>query len=159
MKPLILILTLLLLLSSLPSCAPRREAWEVLEERMAEYTLPDGVCYRSDAAEGESTYASPALLASLYGTDAAKRITEFTESYAIYLSSFALPCEMAVFRAYSRSDTHVLMAVCLERLDQLRVLLRHTEHATALKGASIVTDGYFVIMQIPPMTHEKGAFI
>ena len=156
MKPFVWFLSLFLLLSSLPSCAPRREAWEILEERMAQHAFPSGICYRSDANEGENAYVSPSLLASLYGADASLRIAKLTESYAIYLSSFAIPCELAVFRVYSRSDSHIILAMCLERLDQLRVLLRHTEHAARLEEATVTADGYYVIMEIPPATLEKG---
>ena len=143
---------LLLCLLSLVSCAEPRPVRALLEEYMAEQPLPAGFCYDSQADEGEAAYLSKSLLISLYGADAPALLSRTAESYALYLSAFPTPCEIAVFRLYARSDTDAVLSLCLSRLDQLRVLLRHTDHEAALARATVEAHGRLVVFRIPPYT-------
>ena len=58
--------------------------------------LPKGRIYHAQAEEGDSGYMSAELLQSLYG-ERGSDLKSKTSDYAIYLSSFASPCEVGVF--------------------------------------------------------------
>ena len=81
----------------------------------------------------------------MYG-DEAERGFALLEDYAIYLSSFSVPYEVAVFRCRSTSDTDTIAAMCLGRIDAMRVLLHDTEYAKVLEKARVTQNGRFVIM-------------
>ena len=66
--------------------------------------------------------------------------------YAIYLSGFAEPYEIAVFHCRAESDTDKLYAICSERIDQLKVLLLQTSYAGFADTAQICIHGKYVIM-------------
>ena len=120
----------------------------LLLELMAEYeSLPDGVIYRSGAEEGEAGYPSPELMESLYGANAAE-VLELVEDYAIYLSSFAMPIELAVFRCYSATDAHQVEAMCLNRREALRVALRGTELEELSDSLQVQCKGRLIVMRM-----------
>ena len=92
-----LILLLCLVLGAC-SCGKGRAASEILSV-MCERAeiLPAGQVYQKGAEEGQAEYLSPAMCASLYGDGDVPAEMELMEDYAIYLSSFARPFELAVF--------------------------------------------------------------
>ena len=151
------LLALLLLVAcvGLGACGrTRRSAGEILEELNALCeALPAGVCYRSGAEEGDGAYLAPSVRESLYGAEAAE-IFGVVEEYAIYLSSFAMPYEVAVFRCYSATDAHRVAALCLGRADALRVALNGTPWEGHAEGAQVIARGRYVVMA---MTEEPSA--
>ncbi len=133
----------------LASCGRNdRRAWDVLAELKAlTEALPTGEEYRSDAAEGSEGYCSSDLRKRLYG-DHAEEVFKTVEEYAIYLSFFEMPYEIAVFRCYSASDANRVAAMCLERSDQLQIALRGTDWERYGTDAQIVCKGRWVVMAV-----------
>lgn len=129
------------------SCAPRRvSAAELLTELQSELQeLPEGKVYLCAAEEGSDGFFSPALREVMYG-EGTEEIFSLIEDYAIYLSSFATPCEIAVFCLRSASDAAEVVAMCLARADALRVLLRETGASDMKDSIRIVSKGKIVLM-------------
>ena len=121
-------------------------ARELLEEMMAVGgELPDGVLYDSAAEEGSDGYCSASLRQYLYG-EAAEETFALVEEYAVYVSSFILPIEMAVFRCYSATDAHRVEAMCLNRGETLRIALRGTELEALSDSVRVLCRGRYVVM-------------
>lgn len=106
--------------------------------------LPQGVVYTPDAEEGEEGYLSGALAEALYGEGTAECFA-LVEDYAIYLSSFASPYEIAVFKCYSRSDALRIEQMCRARADIVSVALRETEFYSLSGNIRIVRKGDTVV--------------
>ena len=126
----------------------------LLEALMAECgSLPRGEIYRSDAEEGGAGYAPSALLRAMYGEEgeAAIRPCEFS----IYLSSFAEPYEIAVLVAPSSDHARRVYALCLSRMDDLRVALRGTDREALSQNAIVYRKGRCVVMGI---IQDRDAF-
>lgn len=140
------------ILISFSSCVSSQKSSEELLSELAGKVpeLPYGTVYLSDAEEGESSYADSALLKSLYGESATEYELPLTENFAIYLSSFASPCEIAVFKCYSASDTEILAGMCFNRIEQLSVLLASSEFSERVSRADVRVSGRFVIMTMLP---------
>lgn len=134
------------------SCSREEKSTAVLlgEEMARMENLPQGEIYRSDAAEGEVGYLSERLAATLYGESAVTNCFPLLEEYAIYLSSFAEPCEIAIFRCYARSDADRIAEMCLTRIEQMRIMLAGTDFRIRVDGATVRVDGRLVTMQILP---------
>ncbi len=129
-----------------PSCSAQSvSAEEILYEICASLELPAGQTYLLRAAEGEKNYLSADTAGTLYGEKAVNETFPLLEDYAIYLSS-SLPCEIAVFRCYSRSDTDKVSAMCLERADALGALMKNTEFYELYQNAEIITHKKYVLM-------------
>lgn len=69
---------------------------------------------------------------------------EATKDFAIYVSSSS-PYEMAIFECYSRNDTDILLQMCYERADVLKVGLRFSEWENASKLIDIQVYKNYVI--------------
>ena len=126
-KQILFLLCLCLLLTcSVTSCAgSERSAEDSVRSVLALWEeVPDGVLYRAGAERGDVGYLSEADFDLLYGAGAAAYELPLVRDYAIYLSSFALPFEVAVFRCYERSDADRLGALLLTRADALKVSLK-----------------------------------
>ncbi len=129
-----------------PSCGRKNaSAEEILYKICASLELPAGKTYLLEATEGEENYLSPDTAQGLYGSSSVKEDFPLIEDYAIYLSS-SLPCEIAVFKCYSRSDTDSVSAMCLERADELAVLMKNTELNGISQSATVITDKKYVVM-------------
>lgn len=127
-------------------------AGEVLGDLMAQSgSLPVGVIYSKSAGEGTDGHFSPKLARTMYG-ERAEELLSLTEDFAIYVSSFGIPAEIAVFKCYSRSDAERIGAMCLSRAESVRVLLRSTEWRGLADGASVRVDGRWVIAATVPQT-------
>ena len=85
---------------------------------------PAGVLYQKGAEEGEESYLSSERFDLLFGEGSAEVYLPLVEDYALYLSSFATPFEVAFFRCYTRSDATRLGTMLLARSDALKLLLR-----------------------------------
>lgn len=105
--------------------------------------LPDGECYVFGSEQG--TALSDGEREDLYGADS-DGIFAAVEEYAIYVSSFPVPCELAVFRCYGRNDAHRVAAMCMERVEMLRVALRGSEWESWVGEARILCRGRMVVM-------------
>lgn len=138
---LLLLCPLLLLSSCTQNEAMPQEVLGALLETAKD--VPSGQIYHSEAEEGSESYCSPELLTSLYGEEATERF-ETVEAYAIYLSSFTTPCELAVFRCYSASDANRIEALCLLRAEELRVALRNTPYEAVAQELRVILKGKWV---------------
>ena len=134
------------------SCSYEEKSAAVLlgEQMACTEDLPQGVIYRSGAAEGEEGYFSERLVATVYGEHAVTRCFPLLEDYAIFLSSFAEPCEIAVFRCYEKSDADRIAEMCLSRIEQMRILLTGTAFRERVDRATVRVNGTLVVMQILP---------
>ena len=129
---------------------PREHAEELLRREMARIDgLPQGEIYYSFAVEGEVGYLSERLIATLYGPHAIHRCFPLIEEYAIYLSSFAEPCEIAVFRCYEKSDADRIAEMCLSRIDEIRISLGSIGFRGEGK-TEVLVCGRLVTMRILP---------
>ncbi len=106
--------------------------------------LPEGVIYKNTASEGDQGYMSPSLSEALYGKNSFEYF-KLLEEYSIYLSSFASPYEIAVFKCYSSSDAKKIERLCRERADIVSVALRRTEFYSLCGNIRIVREGDTVI--------------
>ena len=149
-----LMLGVLILMLCVLSCSCAKEgksASLLLEERLARIeNLPQGEIYRSDAAEGEAGYFSERLRRTVYGERDAEHCFGLIEDYAIYLCSFAEPCELAVFRCYAASDADRVAEMCLSRIEYLRIVLAGTDFRARADRATVTVDGRVVIMTLVP---------
>ena len=138
-------------------CGCRRQVQscqELLESVMAEEsTLPAGACYFFGVEEGQTGYFNGTVMRAMYGEDAGE-IFDLLEDYGIYLSSFASPSEIAIFRCRSPSDVGQVEAMCRNRVDQLCVALRGTVFFEQAETARIARDGRTVVMV---MTEDSAA--
>ncbi len=129
------------------ACGEKRIDTAVILEELLEASgeIPRGEIYRSGVEEGSESYLSPTLRDVLYGEDSAE-LFDLLDGYAIYLSSFAYPCEIGVLCARSASDATSIAAMCLERADTLRVLLRQTDFQEMTGSIRVICRGRLVIM-------------
>ena len=129
----------LLLCLSLSSCSAKRELHtaEILADIMASCDgLPHGVIYTPEAEEGEEGYLSPALAEALWGEDAEEGFSMLCD-YSVYLSSFAAPYEIGVYRCYSATDAERIEELCRARADIVSVALRQTEYYSLCQNIRI----------------------
>lgn len=129
------------------SCVQRDSAADILYRVCAEYELPSGETYIKSAEEGSAGYLDESMIQTLYGKDGID-VFPLLEDYAIYISSFAEPYEVAVFICYSASDTDSIAELCLERMEVLKVILRDTEYFEIIEKGSVGIKGRCVIMKI-----------
>lgn len=114
----------------------------------AEIGLPAGQIYLSAAPEDDASYLSPDLVAALYGGGELPWQLSLLEDYGLFLSTAQHPCEFAVFRVRARSDTDDVAAMCLTRLDTLRMHYKDTAYAAYLQNARVVVSGNYVLLLI-----------
>ena len=142
-----ILLSLLLFLPPLSSCTERRSAEDILFDITKDLTdLPDGKVYLSGAAEGSEGFLIPSVINALYYEGAAKNEFSLIEEYAIYVSDFAKPCEVAVYKCFSRSDTGRIAAMCLRRIENLCVILKGTSFFEITQRAKVDVKGRCVIV-------------
>lgn len=151
---------LIISLLSLSSCAKESlSAEELLSALKKELpSLSYGTLYLSDADEGTEHYMSSALFSVIYG-DGSEPPLHLIEEYAIYLSSFLVPCELAVFKCYSSSDAPKIEKMCLLRISFLKKHFKGSEYEAALDAAAIVRSGRFVIFAISPSSTDLHPII
>ena len=126
-------------------CACSGRAFEIFDRLIEECEdLPSGVIYRSDAEEGNESFFSPSVRNSMYGEDSEKKFA-LIEEYSIYLSSFASPYEIGVFKCYTTSGAESVEFMCRGRADILRVALRETDFQALCDDVRIIRRGNFVI--------------
>lgn len=137
------------------SCGQEEIDTEEILTRLLEVSgeTPRGEIYRAGAEEGSSAYLSPSLREAMYGAEGEELFSSL-EGYSIYLSSFAVPCEIAVFSTRSASDAQLIAAMCLGRADTLRVLLRQTEFRDMTESIRVVCRGRLVIMGLVEDSEE-----
>ena len=146
-KIFILILFILLLPSLFSSCKDNRRAEDILFNITKEIDdLPDGNVYLKSADEGSESFLSPMIISALYGEGAILYEFSLIEDFAVYLSSFKSPCEVAVYKCYSASDTDIIASMCLSRIENLKIILAETSFSERLSNATIDISGKFVIV-------------
>ena len=153
LRVLLLVLSILLLLCS---CAKEQAtAAQVLDALVkAEIGLPAGQIYLSAAPEDDASYLSPDLVAALYGEGELPWQLSLLEDYGLFLSTAQHPCEFAVFRVRARSDTDDVAAMCLSRLDALRIHYKDTQYASYTQNARVVVIGKYVLLLISSDTEH-----
>ena len=127
------------------SCADKSNTAEdilggIMNEMSEISDLPKGKIYRAGAEEGSEDYLSADTATALYGENAAHHLT-LVSDFAIYLSAFAAPCEIAVFICYSASDALTIERMCRERADVLSVAMRESDLCDLKLNATIVRKG------------------
>ena len=150
MKKFICFLSAFLCVFILVSCSQKNTSTREIFDRIYEALspVPDGEIYFSKSDEGTRHYMSSALFSTIYENGTFIDGSDIIEEYTVYLSSFALPFEIAVFKCYSPSDTVKIEQMCIGRLDFLRKHFKNTEHENAIDKASVISDGKYVIMII-----------
>ena len=148
MKKAFILLLCVFLAFSAAGCGKNESAQDILYRICADSELPSGTTYLSGVPEGSSSYLSTDTAEVLYGEEAADEVFPLVKDYAIYLSSFAEPYEVAVFECYSRSDTDEVAKMCLERAETLKVSLRGTQYSSIAENAKVEISGKFVIMVV-----------
>lgn len=145
-------LLLLFSLLFLSSCSKKDRSAEELFFSLSEKLPPlsAGALYLSGRSAGDDHYMPPSLFAAVFDKDALSYIEEF----AIYLSSFALPCEIAIFKCYSPSDCKKAERMCMRRLDSLKRYFAQTEHERIFDRPFLKSSGKTVIFVISPYTEE-----
>ena len=124
-------------------------AAEVLDAMIgAEIGLPAGQVYLASAPKESEAYLAPDLMAALYGEGELPWQLSLLEDYGLFLSTAQHPCEFAVFRVRARSDTDDVAAMCLSRLDALRIHYKNTQYASYTQNARVVVIGKYVLLLI-----------
>ena len=150
-----LICLFVILAPVLQSCSKaQKSAEDILYRICASVELPAGSTYLSQAEEGEENYLSPDTASALYGARALEEKLPLVEEYAIYLAASA-PCEIAVFKCRSRSDTDGVAEMCLERADALGALMKGTA-LDGLYGQARVTKHKKYVVMILCEDHERA---
>ena len=128
------------------SCTQKKAtAEEILGGIMSELKdLPKGKIYHSGAVEGSEEFLSADIAESLYGKTAKSKLS-LVKDFAIYVSSFASPCEIGVFICYSSSDALKIERMCRERADVLLVALRESDLCSLDLNAALVRKGRKVV--------------
>ena len=147
MKNIFLIILSLSILFGAVSCRQSERAEDMLYRICTELELPSGETYLKSAEEGSAGYLDQSMINTLYGKEGAS-VFLLIEDYAIYISSFAVPYEVAVFKCYSRSDSDSVAELCLERIETLKVILRDSEHFELVQRARVEIKGRYVVMKI-----------
>ena len=137
------------LLFSLISChASAQTAGVLLAMVDSQSDLPAGQIYRKGASVGDEGYADEELLAVLYGDGLLPPEFDVINDFAIRLSSFAEPYELAVFYCVSERDAYDVARMCLKRTQHLAVSCRETEFADMVDTAQVSIRGKYVLIAI-----------
>lgn len=104
----------------------------------------DETLYSSSAEEGELGYFSDELSCTLFGEKWVTECFPKIEDCALYISVREIE-EVAVFRCYSRSDTDIIAAMCLERADKLKVAQRSISNDDLTQTAHVEIRGRYVL--------------
>jgi len=148
MKLFCFILSMVICLGMISCQMKEEKAEEMLGDILSEVGgLPTGVVYRPQAEEGDEGYLSRSLTEALYGEDS-EICFALIEDYAIYLSSFAAPYEIAVFKSYSKSDALRIEQMCRQRADIVSVALRETEFFSLSGNIRIIRSGATVVFSM-----------
>ena len=157
---LILLITTILPITTLTSCArPPKNAYEILSAMtQTQPNLPAGQTYRGGAAAAANGHADDGhtndghaddeLLAVLYGEGSLPCEFEVINDYAIRLSGFAAPYELAVFCCVSSKDAYDVAQMCLRRAEALRISGRETPWESITEGARVCLWGRYVLMAV-----------
>ncbi len=133
---------------SLTACGEHSEGMEterILTSLMeAQESFPGGVTFRHTATEGMEDYLPPSAREAMYGADS-ERYFKLIEQYSIYMSSFAAPYEIGVFKCYSKSDGLKIEAMCRTRWDIVSVALRETEFYGLCDDIRVLRKGDTVV--------------
>ena len=155
-----LILAVLLAMPFLSGCrgSGKTDGKLMLEKiREAHGELPAGRVYHSEAEEGDPEFLSLHKLEGLYGKKHISVCLPLVSHWAIYLSSFALPWEMAVFVCHSKSDTDTVAKMCFARGDIIKAYILHREEYSHISAEVWVKDN-IVAMYVggSPMEAERA---
>ncbi len=148
MKKKALLFFLIFAMVFMPSCSekPEEKASDLLYDLLlvsGEAIENSGYLYDLSANEYEIGYFSPEERALLYGEYQADYFSKI-EDCALFMSS-RNPCEVAVFKCYSASDTEQIVKMCLERSDSIKVVLRFGEWEEKSKNIRISVCKRYVL--------------
>ena len=135
------------LIPILSSCGYSKRSENILFDMTKNFPeLPDGTVYLSSTEEHNQKSLIPDMINSLYHEGAAEYEFSLIEEYAVYISDFAKPCEIAVYKCFSRSDTNLIASMCLRRIEKLSVMLKGTAFSEIPLRAEVDISGHFVIV-------------
>ena len=138
---------LVLITPLLSACGEAKSAEDILFDITKDLKdLPDGSVYFSSTEEDNKNSLLPDMISDLYHEGAAEYEFSLIEEYAIYVSDFAKPCEIAVYKCFSRSDTNLIASMCLRRIEKLSVMLKDTSFSEIPLRADVDVRGHFVIV-------------
>ena len=112
-----------------------------------EDTDGNGIVYFGGADNGEIGYLSRENAVLIYGENRVKQLFEKNkiEDYAMFFSTRETG-EIAVFKCYSRSDAREVARMCLERADEIKVVLRKSEWREKSEEIRVVIHKKYVAM-------------
>lgn len=127
------------------SCSNKSlSAEDVLNDVCPDLNLSAGHLYLSGSEEGSEHHMSPALFSVMFG----RETPEVVKEYALFVSSFNVPFEIAVFKCYSSSSCDEIEKLCLSRIDHLKRFYKNSEYSYILDNAFVMCDGNFTIMAV-----------
>lgn len=131
------------------SCGERHaRAEDILAKILeGESQLPFGNVYLMSADEGDVEYLSERMKKVLYGDIDTGEVFPLIKDYAIYISSFEAPSEIAVFCCYSKSDVDAVVKMCLGRADIIKAYMSHTAELDKV-SVKVMEKGSFVSMYV-----------
>ncbi len=109
-----------------------------------EVSLPAGVLYWLSSEE-ERERPSDALLAAAFG-EGSPPSSLFEVEDAAFFFSYTQTCEFSVFLCKRASETDAVAKMCLRRLEQLKNAFGKENLPPALKSATVVTRGRWVLL-------------
>lgn len=142
-----IILLLLTAIALLTSCQKEKISCEELLEVGLEYGIDgyadNGYLFLKTDDEASTFFMTEKTKEIMYGQRFIDPLNA-TKDFAIYISSLS-PYEIAIFECHSKNDTDMLLRMCYERSDELKIGLRFTEWGNASKAISIEVYEKYVI--------------
>ncbi len=157
MKKITLILCLLLVILTLPSCVERERpaCREILGEIMlSEVGLPAGKIYSMLAVKGDEEHLPDTLTARLFGEGSTPPVSRGWLDLAIFLPSSSSPCEFAIILCDSEDTATDTARLLCRRLDVIRTAKGDGDLPSLLDNATVTVIRNYALLIISSDTQN-----
>ena len=143
------------------SCQTEKKTCEELLCAGLEYGIDryadNGYIFLKNVDESSVFFMSDKKKSSMYGENFRSAIDK-TKDFAIYISS-STPYEIAIFECYSQNDIDMIMRMCYERADEIKIELRFGEWACKSEAIKIEIYKKYVIFSFTDSAERNLATI
>ena len=148
MKKRALFIFVIIIVLTLSACSSRGEekTLDIISELLllsGEDIEDSGYLYDLNASEEDIGYFSLDTRRLLYGENQDIYFSKI-EDGAIFVSS-RVPCEIAVFKCYSYHDRELIVRMCLERADMIKIALKSGQWEEKSQSIRILPHGKYVL--------------
>ena len=160
MKKKALFIFVLVICISFGSCSTKNafSCEDILGEMLkvsGENVEGNGIIYFANADESTFGYLSQEDKELIYGKNRVEQLFDCKkiEDYAMFFSTRGVG-EIAIFKCYSRAYTKETARMCMERADEIKVLLRNSEWREKSEGIKVVIYKEYVLMIFAEQPHK-----